>query len=97
MFCEKCGKNIEEENFCSYCLSNESEENGEKDVEGPSPFIAGVLQIFLGSLGIGRFYMKSYKIAIFQILLSAITFGIGGFLWGVIDGCLILSGKTAIE
>lgn len=109
MFCEICGKNIDKKAFCPYCLNGKSEEifyvPAEKNWEMEkveetiltSRFVAGVLQVFLGSLGIGRFYMRSYKIGILQILASAVTIGFGGFLWGVIDGFMILSGKITTD
>lgn len=109
MFCERCGKNIDKKTFCPYCGFGKAEENfyliteknwdliPRKEDAKTSRFVAGVLQVFLGSFGIGRFYMKSYKIGILQILVSVVTLGFGGFLWGVIDGCRILSGKVKID
>lgn len=109
MFCEICGKNIDKKTVCPYCGHGGNEEKFyvacEKNWEfekldentSKSRFVAGVLGIFLGCLGIGRFYIKSYKIGILQILVSVVTLGFGGFLWGVIDGCRILSGKVKID
>ena len=53
--------------------------------------VAGLLQIFLGSLGVGRFYTGHYGIAIAQILVTLVTFGIGA-LWPLIDGIMMLAG-----
>ncbi len=109
MFCEICGKNIDKKSFCPYCGHGKTEEvfyvSGEKnwvtdnteEKSQKSWFIAGVLQMFLGCLGVGRFYMGSVKIGILQILVSLVTLGFGGFLWGVIDGARILSGKITID
>lgn len=58
-----------------------------------SRLTAGFLQIFLGALGVGRFYMGYSGIGIAQIVLSAATCGLGGFIWGFIDGILILNGS----
>ncbi|MCH5185219.1 MAG: TM2 domain-containing protein [Oscillospiraceae bacterium] len=55
--------------------------------------MAGILQIFLGAFGIGRFYLGYYKTAIWQIVLSLVTLFIGGAVWGFIDGILILNGN----
>lgn len=52
---------------------------------------SGLLQIFLGGLGVGRFYSGHVGIAIAQVLLTLFTGGIGG-LWGFIDGIVILAG-----
>lgn len=62
-----------------------------------SRFTAGVLQIFAGVLGLGRFYMKSYKTAVCQLVFSLCTLGIGGFVWGFFDGFAILSGKILLD
>lgn len=105
MFCNQCGKNIDEREICPYC------EHGKQDnyqalytakkwvfvpveTTGKSRFIAGIFQIFLGAFGIGRFYMGDKTIAFLQILASALTLGFGGFLWGFIDGLMILSGAV---
>lgn len=58
-----------------------------------SRIMAGILQIFLGAFGIGRFYLGYYKTAIWQIVLSLVTLFIGGAVWGFIDGILILNGN----
>lgn len=50
----------------------------------------GLLGIFLGPLGIHRFYSGYNTIGILQILVSTFT-GIGG-LWGIIEGIRILLG-----
>lgn len=57
-----------------------------------SKLAAGLLQIFFGGLGIGRFYLGNVGIAIAQILVTWLTFGIGG-LWPVIDGIVLLAGS----
>jgi len=50
---------------------------------------AGLLQILLGGLGIGRFYTGHTGIGVAQLLVTLVTCGLGA-LWGVIDGILIL-------
>jgi TM2 domain-containing membrane protein YozV len=51
--------------------------------------VAGLLGIFLGSFGVGRFYMGHTKIGVLQLVVTIVTCGAGG-LWGFIDGVLIL-------
>lgn len=58
-------------------------------VSDKSKLVAGLLGIFLGSLGVGRFYMGDTKTGVWQLVVSLVTCGIGG-LWGFIDGILIL-------
>ncbi|MGA4670599.1 TM2 domain-containing protein [Propionibacteriaceae bacterium Y1923] len=53
---------------------------------------AGLLGIFLGSFGVGRFYTGHYGLAIAQIVVTWVTFGIGA-LWPLIDGIMMLVGE----
>ncbi|WP_155756260.1 TM2 domain-containing protein, partial [Streptobacillus moniliformis] len=57
-----------------------------------SKLVAGLLQIFLGGLGIGRFYLGNAGMAIAQIIVVFVTFGFGG-LWPLIDGIVLLAGQ----
>jgi TM2 domain-containing membrane protein YozV len=56
-----------------------------------SKIAAGLLGIFLGGLGIHRFYLGYVGIGIVQIIVTFITFGLGS-LWGFIEGILLLTG-----
>lgn len=55
-----------------------------------SKVLAGVLQLLLGTFGVGRFYLGYVGIGIAQLLLGWLTCGI----WPLIDGILILLGKV---
>jgi len=57
-----------------------------------SKVTAGLLQIFLGGLGIGRFYTGHTGMAIAQLL----TCGGLGF-WSLIDGILFLTSNTRTD
>jgi TM2 domain-containing membrane protein YozV len=61
-----------------------------------SKLAAGLLQIFLGGLGIGRFYIGDNKTAIWQIVVTVITCGIGS-IWGLIDGIIMLASDNATD
>lgn len=54
---------------------------------------AGLLGIFLGGWGIHNFYLGYTKKAVIQIIVTLVTCGIGSW-WGLIEGILILCGKT---
>lgn len=68
--------------------------------------VAGLLQIFLGTLGVGRFYTGHTSIALTQLLLTVVgwitAFLLVGFvlifgvaIWAFVDGILLLaSGGT---
>src|SRR5262245_28324696 len=51
-----------------------------------SKIVAGLLQLFLGSLGAGRFYTGHFGIAIAQLLTAG-----GCGVWALIDGILMLT------
>ena len=54
-----------------------------------SKLVAGLLQLFIGSLGIGRFYLGHNGIAVAQLLTCG-----GCGIWSLIDGILILIGHV---
>ncbi|GAA5075536.1 TM2 domain-containing protein [Nocardia iowensis] len=56
--------------------------------------VAGLLQIFLGSFGVGRFYLGHNGLGIAQLVVSAVTCFTLGWIWGVVDGILMLTGKV---
>ncbi|MEJ3748028.1 TM2 domain-containing protein [Actinomycetes bacterium KLBMP 9797] len=58
-------------------------------VSDKTKLVAGLLGIFLGGFGVGRFYMGHTKIGVLQLVVTIVTCGIGG-IWGFIDGILIL-------
>ena len=51
-----------------------------------------LLCIFLGGLGVHRFYTKNTGIGVAQLLLSLFCVGAGG-LWALVDLILILVGQ----
>jgi TM2 domain-containing membrane protein YozV len=58
-------------------------------VSDKSKLVAGLLGIFLGGFGVGRFYMGDTKTGVLQLVVTLVTCGFGS-LWGLIDGILIL-------
>ncbi|MBN9163777.1 MAG: TM2 domain-containing protein [Myxococcales bacterium] len=58
-----------------------------------SKMVAGLLQIFVGSFGVGRFYTGHTGLAIAQIAVTWLTCGIGA-LWPLVDGIMMLMGKV---
>ncbi|MEV0252371.1 TM2 domain-containing protein [Nocardia sp. NPDC050712] len=55
--------------------------------------VAGLLQIFLGAFGAGRFYTGHTNLAIAQIAVVWLTCGLGG-IWPLIDGIQMLMGSV---
>ena len=63
-------------------------------MEQKSKLTAGLLAIFLGSLGIHKFYLGYKKEAIIMLLVSLLTCGIGASIMGIIaliEGILYLT------
>lgn len=65
-----------------------------------SKLAAGLLGIFLGSLGIHRFYLGYVGIGVIQILMTLVfswlTCGISAMaagIWGLVEGIMILAGS----
>jgi len=57
-----------------------------------SKVVAGLLQLLIGGLGIGRFYMGHSGLGVAQILVTVFTCGFGA-IWGLVDGIVILAGE----
>lgn len=107
MFCSRCGAALPRDAYtCPSCGSPVEGGPGYNNPAGGAPYraypeqksklVAGLLQIFVGSFGVGRFYLGYNSIAVAQILVSFLTCGIGA-LWPLIDGILILTGSVPTD
>ncbi|POH60262.1 TM2 domain-containing protein [Arthrobacter glacialis] len=64
--------------------------------EQKSKVVAGILGILLGGLGIHNFYLGKTNIALIQLLVSVLSFGVLYVfmaIWGLVEGILILMGS----
>jgi TM2 domain-containing membrane protein YozV len=88
-FCQNCGETSNSSaDVCVKCgvkLAKTQQESSK------SRLAAGLLGIFLGGLGIHRFYLGYTTIGIIQIVVTVVTLGFGA-LWGFIEGIVILAG-----
>ncbi|MEV6318024.1 TM2 domain-containing protein [Streptomyces sp. NPDC051776] len=57
-----------------------------------SKIVAGVLQLFLGSFGIGRFYLGHVGLALGQLFTCG---GLG--IWALIDGIVLLTSNNTTD
>jgi len=71
--------------------TNNKNVKAKKESTGKSRVTAGLLGIFLGGLGIHNFYLEKNKLAIIQLVVFILSCGIS-FLWGTIEGIVILAG-----
>ncbi len=62
---------------------------GLRQVGQKSKLAAGLLGIFLGSIGVGRFYRGFIGLGVLQIIVTFATLGVGA-LWGFIEGIVVL-------
>lgn len=110
MFCKQCGTPIEDgQELCENCKVSGATNSGTtqninvnvntgntNSVAQKSKIAAGLLGIFLGSLGIHNFYLGYTGKAIAQLLISVLSCGMLSFasaIWGLIEGILILTGS----
>ena len=59
-----------------------------------SKMVAGLLQIFLGSFGVGRFYTGHIGIGVAQLVITVVSCGTLGWCWPLIDGIMMMMGKV---
>ena len=103
-YCSNCGVKLDaDERFCHNCgVTVQHREtaqntytyaaNGQK-----SKFVAGILAILLGTLGIHNFYLGYTKKGVTQLLLFVFFFGWVSFIWGIIDGIRIFTDKISCD
>ncbi len=111
VICVSCGAGLNSgKRFCQYC-GGETNPMAEictkcgvrlalplNEQADKSKIAAGLLGIFLGSLGIHRFYLGYNNIAVAQLILGLLGFVTCGItaivsgIWGLVDGIMILTG-----
>lgn len=89
-FCWNCGTpTTPGQAACIHCGVALGAQSGSKNKT-----TAGLLGIFLGSLGIHKFYLGYNKTGLIMLLVSLLTFGIGAFVMEIIaliEGIIYLS------
>jgi len=109
-FCSNCGNKLENnEMYCPKCGKKATGENTNNNynigynTDSKSKIAAGLLGIFLGSLGVHNFYLGYTNKAVTQLLvtlLGSLFCGIGaiiGGIWGIVEGIQILSGSITTD
>lgn len=103
--CANCGSTVPADAaFCPNCGAGNAPQQPQapyvQPVPAPAPYVqksrvaAGLLGIFLGSLGIHNFYLGFTGKAVAQLLITLLSCGFGATVssvWGLIEGILILT------
>jgi|LAHS01.1.fsa_nt_gb hypothetical protein len=104
MFCPKCGKEIPDDaSFCPNCDAAIKVKPAPQDNSGTAPepksaLAAGLFGIFLGSFGVHNFYLGYTARGVIQLILTLlVAFWPISFVWGMIEGILILSGEISVD
>lgn len=94
MVCKNCEQVLGEgTKICPICKT--PQEDRQDNMPKRSRWIAGLLQIFLGGFGLGRFYLGYNGMGLAQLFTMPILFI--GNIWGIIDGILILCGQITCD
>src|SRR5574344_131976 len=104
MFCSKCGKEVPNDaSYCPHCgayIKKVDDSDGSVD-DVPvqkSALAAGLFGIFLGSFGVHNFYLGYTGKAVVQLILSClIIFLPVSYVWGLVEGIMILSGQINVD
>jgi len=102
MFCKNCGAECDDNAVvCVKCgvatgASGAGGTAANLDPNAKSKLVAGLLQIFLGAFGVGRFYLGYTGLGVAQILVTWLTCGIGA-VWPLIDGIMIMTGSVPTD
>ena len=99
-FCQSCGQPTQPNSVvCLNCgVSLTAQQTAGPDAK--SKMAAGLLGIFLGSLGVHNFYLGNTGKAVAQLLISVLSCGtlaVVSEVWGLIEGIQILTGKITTD
>lgn len=104
-FCQNCGAELhEDQDVCLKCgkALNNSSKPINSDPNAKSKMVAGLLGIFLGTLGIHNFYLGYTGKAVAQLLLTIVGWiiivgpAISG-IWAFIEAIMILIGNISVD
>lgn len=108
MFCKNCGKELPEgSTVCFECgapqNTNVVSTQPRAVVQTTQPAIvknkalAAILALFLGGWGANDFYLGYTKTGILKIVLTIVSFGVIGGIWGLIDFFRIICGQVQTD
>lgn len=112
MYCTNCGQPLDENAvFCPNCgrKVGRQSRHGRNIMQDFGTYyhsvmtkpknriIAGLLAVFLGSLGIHNFYLGYTKKGVIQLLLFVFFLGWVSQLWALVEALLIFTGRIAFD
>lgn len=100
-YCYKCGTRLKEHNveFCELCGAKLNYNIDEVNGKIKNKLIAGLLALFLGGMGVHRFYLGYITIGVVQLVLWILGYFTGGLtwiiteIWAIVECILIFVGK----
>lgn len=101
MYCSNCGTKLEANSqFCPNCgiktaQSNYNNFSSDGNAKQKSKFIAGILAILLGSLGIHNFYLGYTSKGVAQLLMWVFWLGWVSFIWGIVEAIMIFTNSIS--
>ena len=100
-YCYRCGSRIKSNSIevCEFCGAKLNNNIDELNIKIKNKLLAGLLALFLGGMGIHRFYLGYIKIGIVQLSLWVLGYFTGGITWAIVqiwavtEAILIFLGK----
>lgn len=84
-YCYKCGSRIKNRSIevCEFCDARLNNNKGDLNIK--SKLLAVLLALFLGGMGIHRFYLGYFKIGIVQLVLWVLGYFTEGKTWAIVE------------
>ena len=100
-YCYKCGTRLKDHNveFCELCGAKLNYNIDQVNGKIKNKLIAGLLALFLGGMGVHRFYLGYITIGVVQLVLWILGYFTGGLtwiiteIWAIVECILIFTGK----
>ena len=100
-YCYRCGSRIKSNSIevCEFCGAKLNNNIDEVNIKIKNKLLAGLLALFLGAMGIHRFYLGYIKIGRVQLRLWVLGYFTGGITWAIVqiwavtEAILIFLGK----
>lgn len=102
-FCSNCGEKVKDnQDVCLKCGVTIKEKNVTPSTAPKSKIAAGLLALFLGSLGVHNFYLGYTSKAVAQLLLTIIGWiiivgPIISSIWAFVEAIMLFAGSISVD